>query len=50
MRSVLFGVPAFDFPTIAGTAVVMGAVSLTACMIPALRAARISPTEALAED
>jgi predicted permease len=50
MQGMLFGVPAFDFATLAGTAVVMGVVSLAACMIPALRAAHISPTEALAEE
>jgi predicted permease len=48
MQTVLFHVPALSWPTLAGTAVVMGLVSIGACWLPSYRAARISPIEALA--
>ena len=50
MRSLLFRVASFDVATLAGTACVMGLVSLVACLAPAHQAARISPAEALADD
>ncbi len=43
MQSVLFGVPALPIATLLGTALVMSAVSLVACLIPARRAARVDP-------
>ena len=49
MRTVLFHVPAFHIPTLAAAAGVIGIVSLVACLVPSIRAARISPTVALAE-
>ena len=49
LRSVLFGVPAFPIAILAGTAAVMVAVSLAACLVPSSRAARIPPTVALSE-
>jgi predicted permease len=50
MQAVLFHVPALHVATLAATAVVMGVVSLIACLLPSHRAARVSPMEALAEE
>jgi predicted permease len=50
MQAILFHVPALHPATLAGTAFVMGAVCLTACLLPSRRAARISPMEALTEE
>jgi predicted permease len=50
MRTVLFHVRAFDGTTLAAAAVIVSAVSLGACLLPARRAARISPMEALADE
>ncbi len=47
MQGVLFEVPSFHLPTLAGAAVVMGLVTLIASLLPAIRAALISPMEAL---
>ena len=47
MQSVLFDVPALPVAALVGTAVVMTAVSLIACFIPARRAARVDPMVAL---
>jgi hypothetical protein len=47
MRSILFEVPALHVATLTGTAVVMGLVSIVACMIPARRAAKVDPLIAL---
>jgi hypothetical protein len=47
MQTVLFHVPGVSLPTLAGTALVIGTVSLLACLLPSHRAARISPLEAL---
>jgi predicted permease len=48
LRSLLFHMPTFNMPTFAGAACIIAAVSLVACLVPAHRAARISPMEALA--
>jgi ABC-type lipoprotein release transport system permease subunit len=50
MRAILFQVPPVHVATLAGTAAIMGVVSLAACLLPSHRAARISPMEALAEE
>lgn len=50
MQSVLFGVPALPLAALLGTALVMSAMSLIACWIPARRAARVDPMEALRAD
>jgi len=47
MRSLLFGVQAWDLPTLAGVATVLGSASLAASFLPAHRAASVNPTDAL---
>ena len=47
MQGLLFGVQPHDPVTLAGVSAVMAIVGLVACWIPALRAARIDPVEAL---
>jgi predicted permease len=47
MRSLLFGVHAWDLPTLAGVAAVLGLSALLASLIPALRASSVNPVEAL---
>jgi putative ABC transport system permease protein len=47
MQSLLFGVSASDPVTFAAVALLLAAVALLACLVPARRAARISPMTAL---
>ena len=49
MRAVLFHVPAHSPTILAGSAAIMAAICLSACLLPACRAARISPIQALAD-
>jgi predicted permease len=49
MQAVLFAVPAVHVPTLAAAAAIMATISLAACVLPARRAALISPMEALNE-
>ena len=50
MQSMLFGVPTVHAPTFAATVLVLGAVALAACLLPAARAARVDPVVALRGD
>jgi len=47
IRKLLFGVQAWDAPTLAAVAVVLGMSAMAASFLPAHRAASVNPTEAL---
>jgi ABC-type antimicrobial peptide transport system permease subunit len=47
MQTVLFDVPPLHLAILLGTAAIMTAVSLVACLIPARRATMVNPVEAL---
>ncbi len=47
MGTLLFGVHAWDAPTLAGVAMVLGVFALIASYVPARRAASVNPMEAL---
>lgn len=47
IRSFLFGVGPDDLATIVGVVVLLGAIALVACYVPARRAARVNPVVAL---
>ncbi|KAA6458805.1 ABC transporter permease [Acidobacteria bacterium AB60] len=47
MKSLLFRVAAWDLPTLAAVALVLGGASLLASFLPARRAALVNPVEAL---
>jgi predicted permease len=47
MQTVLFGVPTLHVAALFATALVMGVVSLVACLIPARRATKVDPMIAL---
>ena len=50
IRSLLFGVQPFDPVIMASVALLLGAVALVACAIPALHASRVDPVRALVGD
>ena len=47
MESQLYGIDALDPTVISAVAVLLGAVAMLACLVPARRAARIDPLVAL---
>jgi predicted permease len=47
MRKLLFGVEAWDMPTLAAVVFVLGCASMAASFLPARRAASVNPTDAL---
>jgi predicted permease len=47
MRKLLFGVDAWDVPTLASVVLVLGCASMAASFLPARRAASVNPTDAL---
>jgi hypothetical protein len=47
IESLLYGIQAGDTGVLAGTTAVLLAVALVACWLPARRAARVDPNEAL---
>jgi putative ABC transport system permease protein len=47
LTTLLFGVKPFDTTTLIAVAIVLAAVVLVACLVPAIRAAKIDPLEAL---
>jgi putative ABC transport system permease protein len=47
LHSLLFGVGATDPATLGGVALLLAAVALAACLLPALRALRVDPIAAL---
>ncbi len=50
LRTMLFGVGMGDVPTYAGVTLILCAVALAACVIPARRAMQVQPTAALRQD
>ena len=50
MRSVLYGVGVYDFPTIAAVIATLAVVTLLAASIPVLRIARIDPATTLRDE
>jgi ABC-type antimicrobial peptide transport system permease subunit len=47
VRNLLYGVKPHDLPTFAAATILLAVCAFTACLLPALRAARVDPIEAL---
>jgi macrolide transport system ATP-binding/permease protein len=47
LTSLLYGVSAYDFSTFASVTLLLGAVAVLACLLPANRATRVDPMKAL---
>ena len=47
MRKLLFGVQSWDVPTLIGVAATLAISALVASFLPARRAARVNPVDAL---
>ena len=47
LQSLLFGIGATDVPTMLGVALLLGGIAFLACLLPARRAARVDPIQAL---
>jgi ABC-type antimicrobial peptide transport system permease subunit len=47
LRTLLYGVSAFDVPTFLGVTGLLAVVAVVACLIPALRATRVAPAVVL---
>jgi putative ABC transport system permease protein len=50
LSSLVYGIRASDPPTLVAVALLLGAVAVVACLVPARRAAAVSPTTALRDD
>jgi putative ABC transport system permease protein len=50
LRSQVFEVPGTDLPAMAAVAVLLSATALAACVVPARRAAKLDPMNALRHD
>jgi predicted permease len=50
MQAILFGVPSIHPATLAAAIVVIGSVAVLACLVPASRASRVNPIDALREE
>lgn len=50
LTSVLYGVPPHDLVAMAASPIALTAAAVVACLLPARRALRVEPTEALRAD
>ncbi len=50
MQTILFDMPSFHAPSAIGTTIIMGTVTLISCLMPAMRAAGVSPMKSLTNE